>query len=50
MIIMEGSREPGCEALHKMSEWLSYMLSTEEDAASVKVWPVSPMPSMSTLP
>ncbi|KAK9833148.1 hypothetical protein WJX74_008612 [Apatococcus lobatus] len=36
MIIMEGSREPGFEVLHKMSEWLSYMLSSEEDAASVK--------------
>ncbi len=37
MIIMEGSSGPGCEVLHKMSEWLSYMLSSEEDTPPVKV-------------
>ena len=42
MIIMEGSREPGCEVLHKMSVWLSDMLSSEEYAASVRVRPNFP--------
>ena len=37
MIIMEGSSGPGCEVLHKMSEWLSYMLSSEDDTPPVKV-------------